>query len=114
LLKKTLVEEILENARKDRIRIENLLEKMLKVSSVPGVEDDLAQVAVAEQVADLTDSLTKMNQQLVELVKVQSKNKEEEPKEGTLSKKEREAAFDEIEDPPQDVTEEELKERDDE
>lgn len=81
--KMDLIEEVIENARKDRARLEKVADALLTVSAdqpeAPAQgEEKIAQAAasaaVSEELSKVTDSLTKINQQLVELVKHQRKS----------------------------------------
>jgi len=75
-----LAAEIVENARKDRARLEkvanglaNGLQSVVSDNeSAEGGDSEMA-VAFAEELAKVTDSLTRVNQQLVELVKAEKK-----------------------------------------
>jgi len=69
-----LFEEILKNARSDRKTVEKVRDELIKLTSQPEVMvEGMAMITVAENVAKLSDVLTKMNAQLVELTKVSVK-----------------------------------------
>jgi hypothetical protein len=73
------VEEVITNARRDRIRLEKVADALLTVSADDQVRSEgeqmiaqaAASAAVSEELSKVTDSLTKINQQLVELIKHQ-------------------------------------------
>ena len=98
--KESLIEEILANARKDRTMLESVAEGLLKniqETSVSGEEDlkvdpEVA-AAFAEQLTDVSEALTKINHELVELVKMERKQAAVPNK---LDKDELESAYDEI------------------
>lgn len=80
-----LLEEIHENARKDRKRLEKFCDAMEKfIDLEPVLVPD-----VAEGVSRLSDCLTRCNSQLVEVMKIISKKKPE-------TEKEVDGLFDEI------------------
>lgn len=96
--KKDLVEEIKENARKDRQRLEKLCDDILKLTeNAELMAQEGTSVVLAEHLTRATDSLTKVNSQLVELAKLQTKKemieKEIDAKKGNQS----DELFDEIE-----------------
>jgi hypothetical protein len=106
---KTLVEEIIENARSDRKRLEAVANGLthgfgqLGDSEGDGEAlDPEVSAAFAEEIAKVTDSLSKINQQLVELVKIDIKKMpvDDKPKpDGSLSKNEKESIYDELSGP---------------
>lgn len=107
---KTLVDEIIENARKDRKRLEAVADGLTQgfgrfgdsVQEEGEPLDPEVSAAFAEEIAKVADSLTKVNQQLVELVKIDAKAsraaEDNKPvsKGGKISKGEAEAIFDEL------------------
>lgn len=79
--KETLTEEIIKNARRDRKRLEAVADGLVNgFAKVPEEGEDQSEfdpeiaAAFAEEIAKIGDSLTKVNQQLVELVKIETKN----------------------------------------
>lgn len=81
--KTDLIDEVIENARRDRARLERVADALLTVSAdteeAPAegeekIANAAASAAVSEELSKVTDSLTKINQQLVELVKHQRRN----------------------------------------
>jgi hypothetical protein len=107
---KTLVDEIVENARRDRKRLEAVADGLTHGFGRLGdtVEEDgepldpEVSAAFAEEISKVADSLTKVNQQLVELVKIDarvaSKSEDNKPaaKDGKITKKEAEDIYDEL------------------
>jgi hypothetical protein len=82
-----LVTEILTNARSDRHTIERVRDSLMNVLS----SEDQANLGFAtENVARLSEALTKINAQLVELVKVGTKGVKE------TKEKHADSIFDEI------------------
>jgi len=86
-LKIDLVEEVLANARRDRARLEKVADALLAVSTdteeAPAegeekIANAAASAAVSEELSKVTDSLTRINQQIVELVKHQRKSAQSE------------------------------------
>lgn len=76
-----LIELILENAKKDRKKLETVCDALLKIGSVGEFQDPEAQASVAIPMAKVAEALTKNNAQLVELVKIKVRSvpkKEEE------------------------------------
>lgn len=109
---RTLVDEIIENARKDRKRLESVANGLTHgfgrfgdTSNEEGEPlDPEVSAAFAEEIAKIADSLTKVNQQLVELVKIDAKatakHEDNKPvtKDGKITKKEAEDIYDELAD----------------
>lgn len=90
--KDVIIEEALENARKDRQTIVDFRKKLIDIAMHPVMDaEPLGIVAVAEHIAKISDTLTKVNSQLVELSKIASKTKEED------SQFDKDSLFDEIE-----------------
>lgn len=86
---KTLVDEIKHNARRDRARLEDLCDELLKLARNESLMvEELAKVALTEQLTKATDTLTRVNSQLVELAKIDAKKE--------MSKKDRENIHDSI------------------
>lgn len=86
-MKKELYEEVIENARRDRARLEKVADALLTVSAdteeAPAegeekIANAAASAAVSEELSKVTDSLTKINQGLIELVKYQRKTQAQE------------------------------------
>ena len=112
---KTLVDEIIENARSDRRRLEavanGLTQGFKRLGDSTETEgeglDPEVSAAFAEEIAKVSDSLTKCNQQLVELVKIDAKksatSEDNKPatKDGKITKKEAEDIYDELSGPNQ-------------
>jgi hypothetical protein len=70
-----LFEEILKNTRNDRKQVEKVRDELVKLASLPEVQaESMSLVSVAENIGKLSDVLTKMNAQLVELTKVSVKS----------------------------------------
>lgn len=107
-----LIGEIIRNARRDRLRLEAVADGLANgLARLPKPEepetdkfDPEIAAAFAEEIAKISEALTKSNQQLVELVKIAKK---EEPaaeipaKPGQLTPSEIADAYDEIQ--PQEV-----------
>ena len=111
--RESLTEEIIQNARRDRKRLEAVADSLthrydeLKASEELAAADDQLDpevaAAFAEEIAKLSDSLTRVNQQLVELVKVETRRAppEDENKPKKLSDAQKEDVFNAIQ--PQEV-----------
>lgn len=69
-----LVSEIVQNARSDRMRLEDVCDAV--VDAAKKTDDPLALLGLSEQMAAVTDSLTKNNAQLVEVAKIRAKNQQ--------------------------------------
>jgi len=85
-MKKELFEEVIENARRDRARLEKVADALLTVSAdteeAPAegeekIANAAASAAVSEELSKVTDSLTKINQGLIELVKHQRRTQQQ-------------------------------------
>lgn len=92
-----LLEEILQNVREDRSKVKEIRDKIVKLAVDPDqaatfASEPLAMVGIAENVAKLSDVLTKMNAQLVETMKVSARRDrgEQDPQ------AEKDSIFDEI------------------
>ena len=110
---KTLVDEIIENARNDRKRLEAVADGLTRGFDRTGdIAEDENQAldpevsaAFAEEIAKVSDSLTRVNQQLVELVKIDAKKSAVDPnnkpvtKGNPISKKDAEDIYDELSSP---------------
>lgn len=110
---KTLVDEIIENARNDRKRLEAVANGLTRGFDRFGdtaeeegqPTDPEVAAAFAEEIAKISDSLTRVNQQLVELVKVDAKRSAVDPNnkpvsKGTpISRKDAEEIYDELASP---------------
>ena len=68
-----LVKEIVKNARADRKRLETVCDSV--ISAAQESEDPMAVLGLSEQMAMITDSLTKNNSQLVEIAKIRAKER---------------------------------------
>jgi hypothetical protein len=92
-----LVSEIVENARSDRARLTKVADKLGELMSSPLVSDGEAEPEVAltisEEMSRVTDSLTRVNQQLVELVKARLKPRAGEGNGKVLNEKERDQLY---------------------
>lgn len=94
-----LIEEILKNSRSDRESVEKIRDSMIEsvggevVMEEPGL--GLTPIVIAENIARLSDVLNKNNAQLIELVKMISKEDAAAEREGA----DRDSIFDEIESP---------------
>lgn len=107
---RTLVDEIIENARRDRKRLEAVADGLThgfgrlgdSVEENGEALDPEVSAAFAEEIAQVSDSLTKVNQQLVELVKIDAKatakHEDNKPatKDGKITRKEAEDIYDEL------------------
>lgn len=70
-----LFQEILGNIRKDRVSVEKMRDRLLYgIGADEGEGPQITVGEIAENVAKLSDVLTKMNSQLVELTKLSSKS----------------------------------------
>ena len=69
-----IFEEVLENIRDDRVKVQGIRDKVIASTGedIMSVEP-LAVLGIAESVVKLSDVLTKMNMQLVELAKLSSR-----------------------------------------
>jgi hypothetical protein len=102
-----LIEEIVNNARDDRERLIACADGLRKFAEKGGVGsggdgegmDPEVALALSEQIAKVSDSLTKINQQLVTLVQIDSKKKADGDVagDGKLSKKDKEEVYAELE-----------------
>lgn len=84
-----LISEIVKNSRSDRKRLEEVCDSV--TDAAKQTDDTLALLGLSEQMAMVTDSLTKNNSQLVEIAKIRAK--ERAPKDEKMD----ETVFDEIE-----------------
>lgn len=92
MTKDELIQEALDNARRDRKNVESVRDHILKLTQDPSVNADGASVlGIADNIAKLSDVLTKMNAQIVELTKIAAKAERVE------DGKDNESLFDEIE-----------------
>jgi len=90
----SLADEILNNVRKDRAQVERVRDHIIDIVENESMsEEPLGMLGIAENVAKLSDVLTKMNAQLVELTKINVKH----DKDTDDPKTEKESIFDEIE-----------------
>ncbi len=89
-----LIAEIRENVRKDRATLEAMRDKIAKS---PEGEDQFTMNGAADSMSRLSDSLTRMNLQLVELVKMKIKAEAlAGGKDDDSDSEEKEAMFDQI------------------
>lgn len=79
--KEDLLNEIIANSRRDRKRLEAAMDGLLNLSTKFSQEEEVDQevntevaAAFAEQIAKLGDSLTRVNHELVEIVKADKKS----------------------------------------
>jgi hypothetical protein len=100
-----LREEIVENSRKDRERLEQVADGLLKLTQKEReiAQDEAASelpmeaaAAVSEELSKITDSLSKINAGLIELVKIDAKSSVD-PK--ARVEKQRDTIYDEIQRP---------------
>lgn len=106
LNKKTLIEEVIENARRDRKRLEAVADGLTNGfgqlgDNVTGEGEPLdpeVSAAFAEEIAKVSDSLSKIQQQLVEIVKIDAKRELEKPQRdpSKLSQLEKEELYEEL------------------
>lgn len=75
--KKDLVDEVLENARRDRKAVESIRDRLIGEISHP-VDDGepISAITISRDIAGLSEVLTKINSQLVEVAKFVSKSGE--------------------------------------
>lgn len=104
--KKSLADEIINNARKDRKRLEAIADGLTNgfgqfgdVAHVEGEPmDPEVSAAFAEEVAKVTDSLSKVDQRLLEVMKFEFKEAvtpvDDKPKK--MTKEEKEALYEEM------------------
>ena len=104
--KKSLVDEIIENARRDRQRLEAVADGLVHGLGQLGdglqaegesIDADTS-AAFAEEIAKVSDSLSKIQQQLVEIVKIDAKKEIEKAtvNPGKMSQKEKDDIYDEM------------------
>lgn len=100
-----LTNEIVENARSDRERLVEFADGLKEFAQKGSKTDDEdldarmdpeVALALSEQIAKVSDSLTKINQQLIELVKIDAK-KNEGAGNGKFSNGEKESIYEEME-----------------
>lgn len=98
-----LIQEIVSNSREDRgrlVEVANSLKSMLNEVKGRAPDDDLqpdVALNISEEMSRISDSLTKINQQLVELVKLDKKQNFESKR--PISEKDREDLYENIEHP---------------
>lgn len=68
-----LFTEILENSRRDRKTVEAVRDDLVTLSKVADLPEGVTSLAISENIARLSDVLTKMNSQLVEMTKISVK-----------------------------------------
>lgn len=103
--KENLIDEIVKNARSDRKRLEavangltNTIEQLEDDSETQGIDPEVS-AAFAEELSKITDSLSKVDQRLVELVKLETKNEVDPKKSKTgMSEAEKEDLYDQVAD----------------
>ena len=89
-----LFDEILKNVRNDREKLTKVRDNIIDgMTTTELAIEPLAMLGIAENIAKISDVLTKQNAQLVELTKVSVKS--DNPEEDSLSEKD--DIFDEIE-----------------
>ena len=102
-MRETLTQEIIGNARRDRKRLEAVADGLTRrYDDLKAIDEDRPSdtidpevaAAFAEEIAKLSDSLTRVNQQLVELVKVE--NRRAPAADDKLDSKQTQEIFDEI------------------
>lgn len=102
--KDNLIEEIIANTRRDRIRLEACADGLTKGFGRmnAATEDEQEQLdpevaaAFAEEIARISEALTNSNKQLVELVKLETKAAPELPDPDKLSKSDLESVYNTI------------------
>ena len=104
--KESLVDEIIENARKDRKRLESVAKGLTGGlfnlgSEDDGTVDEETAAAFAEEISKISDSLTKINQGLIELVKMDAKKAVAQPDPTKLSEADKESLYDEVDEKDQ-------------
>lgn len=93
LTKEDLIQEALENARRDRKTVEKVRDQIVQLVSDPTIQaESLSLIGISDNVAKLSDVLTKMNAQIVELTKVTAKAEKTDDKQS-----DKDSIFDEIE-----------------
>src|SRR5260370_6969558 len=71
---KGLVDEIKENAGRERESLEKMCDGITKLSEDPSVAaEPMARIGLAENISRLSEALTRSNAQLVELAKIEAK-----------------------------------------
>ena len=89
-----LFDEIVQNVRDDRAKVIVIRDNIISgISTLEVAVEPLAMLGVAENIAKLSEVLTKMNSQLVELTKVSQKSDSPESDMST----DKDSIFDEIE-----------------
>ena len=90
--KKDLVDEVLENARRDRKAVESIRDSLIReVSRETDDGEQISAIMISRDIAGLSEVLTKINSQLVEVAKFVSKSGERD------ESNDREDIFNEIE-----------------
>jgi vacuolar-type H+-ATPase subunit I/STV1 len=100
-----LQQEIVENARSDRKRLVQIADGLKKFADRGQVQaegdgegmDPEVALALSEQVAKVSDSLTKINQQLVELVRINARRIPSAEEIAKFNAKEKDSVYDEME-----------------
>jgi len=103
---KSLVDEIIANARSDRKRLEAVANglthgfgEFTDNANEEGGMDPEVSAAFAEEISKVSDSLSKINSQLIELVKLEFKGAATDPKTGEppkMTKAEKEELYEEL------------------
>jgi len=109
MTKEGLIEEIIANARRDRIRLEACADGLThgfdRMNAATEDEqerlDPEVAAAFAEEIAGVSEALTNINKQLVELVKLETKNAPVAEDPMKLSRAQTDEVYDEIQ--PQEV-----------
>lgn len=94
ITKEALINEALENSRKDRKKLEGVRDQIIDLGNDASLlAEPTGIIAIAEHVSKLADVLTKMNAQLVEMSKIAAKSDAED------QSSDKDSIFDEIETP---------------
>lgn len=100
-----LIQEIVKNSRDDRQRLVSCADGLRKFAERGGtqhegdvevMDPDIA-LALSEQLANISDSLTKINQQMIMLVQIDSKKKSSSDEPVRLTNSEKEEVYAELE-----------------
>lgn len=100
-----LIDEVIQNARRDRARLEKVADALVVISEdteeAPAegeekIANAAASAAVSEDLSRITDSLTKITHELVELVKHQRRMAQDDD-EKSLDNKDKDDVYDRLE-----------------
>lgn len=91
----SLTEEIKKNIRNDRQRLEKLCDDIIRLTDDPDPEVAVSKIAIAKSISFLASTLVQVNNQLIDLVKIEGKG--DTAKEGEeLSDEDKQQIFKEI------------------